>query len=252
MADQPNEDGAQADPLQPESDFEIESLNLTPEEWEIIGDFGQLLSELDVRPLSQYTKELHFYQAHHLFEFFLAALEDERMVFRGHSDAAWPLWPTAERLCKGRPAGDAEEYVLAAFKRRAHQYLTDLPHSDDTLEWLALAQHYGAPTSLLDVTRSPYVATFFATRDLPERKPSAVWAFDKEILKLEARHRLSGSDEFFKTAVQFGSPDAFNRLFPRRLVRSGSTASIVPVEPIRMNERLTIQQGLFLYPSSIW
>src|SRR6058998_3676205 len=31
-----------------------------------------------------------------------------------------------------------------------------------TLEWLALMQHYGAPTGLLDFTRSFWIALFFA------------------------------------------------------------------------------------------
>ena len=38
------------------------------------------------------------------------------------------------------------------------------------LDWLALMQHYGTPTRLLDFTRSPYVACFFAIEKLPKKE----------------------------------------------------------------------------------
>jgi hypothetical protein len=41
-------------------------------------------------------------------------------------------------------------------------FLADTPDQDDWLEWIALMQHYGAPTRFLDWTYSLYVAVFFA------------------------------------------------------------------------------------------
>ena len=40
----------------------------------------------------------------------------------------------------------------------------EAPMSDE--RWWALARHYGAPSPLIDWTRSPYVAAFFAYRDV--------------------------------------------------------------------------------------
>ncbi|MGO9533436.1 MAG: FRG domain-containing protein [Syntrophobacteraceae bacterium] len=56
----------------------------------------------------------------------------------------------------------AEAYLLKQFKKAAHHFIGASMVPDNTLEWLALMQHYGAPTRLLDFTRSCYVACFFA------------------------------------------------------------------------------------------
>src|ERR1051326_1034336 len=73
---------------------------------------------------------------------------------------------------------------------------------------------------------------------------------DKELLKSEAGQRLSSLDRYFQTSNSpFGSPDSFNRLFKKSTIPS---SSIVPVQPLRMSERVTVQQGLFLYPASIF
>jgi FRG domain len=52
---------------------------------------------------------------------------------------------------------------------------------DDLLSVLALAQHYGVPTRLLDWTRHPYTAAYFAAIDALKNGRDgrlAVWAFD--------------------------------------------------------------------------
>src|SRR5260370_562857 len=94
--------------------------------------------------------------------------------------------------------GVAEDYVEREFRRRAHQYVTDMPRDHDDLEWLALMQHHGAPTRLLDWTRSPHVAAFFAAQSsnsanpfiTTERgkaiEPFVIWAVDAESVNAEA------------------------------------------------------------------
>jgi hypothetical protein len=81
-------------------------------------------------------------------------------IFRGQSDAAWKLVPRA-----GRPPYDEidDDALLAEWKANSIQYLPDRPRSE--LEWLAIAQHHGLATRLLDWSRNPLVAAFFAVWD---------------------------------------------------------------------------------------
>src|SRR5690242_4737594 len=98
--------------------------------------------------------------------------------FRGHANANWRLEATLERATtqlvaaivgttfhlsqqRLRP-GDHEKETLLEFQRGAHQHIQATPADDELMDWLALMQHHGAPTRLLDWTRSPYVALYFA------------------------------------------------------------------------------------------
>lgn len=58
--------------------------------------------------------------------------------------------------------GAREERAIRIFRRKAHNYLSNPMALDDDLRCLALMQHHGAPTRLLDFTKSPFVAAFFA------------------------------------------------------------------------------------------
>lgn len=111
-------------------------------------------------------------------------------LFRGVTDAAHELVPKVGRpqtraikedlatKTKNRvPYRAADEVaVFQMFKQQARSHLSPSPTTD--LEWLAVAQHFGLPTRLLDWTESLLVAAWFAVEKAGAKSPkadSAIW-----------------------------------------------------------------------------
>src|SRR5262249_28640680 len=93
-----------------------------------------------------------------------------------------------ERVCREIDDGNLEfapareVAVVREFMRRAHHYLPDVPRDDNWFEWLALMQHHGAPTRLLDWTYSLSVALHFALFHASRQPDSdlAVWVVNTD------------------------------------------------------------------------
>ena len=85
-------------------------------------------------------------------------------VFRGHSDGLWSLQPSVGRDASYSP--ESERFLLERFRRLAEPYVTSSELNQ--WDWLALAQHHGLPTRLLDWTSNALVASFFACKELTE------------------------------------------------------------------------------------
>jgi hypothetical protein len=183
-------------------------------------------------------------------EFFerLEPFNEAKWAFRGQGPDR-VLSASIERVAI-RP-GVAEDYVEREFRRRAHQYIVGVPSGDDDLEWLALMQHHGAPTRLLDWTRSAHVAAFFAAQSSnltnsfittkPEKmvEPFVIWAVDVENVNAEALEMLD-----LDPKDNLSSRENFRKIY--RDQQPDDLYLVAAVQPYRMNERLTIQQGLFL------
>jgi hypothetical protein len=169
-------------------------------------------------------------------------------AFRGERDERWPLYSSLSRYLQNfgvdpRAWPEQEDRIVRIFKRKAHQFLEKPPDTDDDFQWMALMQHHGAPTRLIDFTWSPYVAAFFALeRTLAD---GVVWAMnpagvdssraakpvriDPRVRGNFRRHFLKGNRHF----IWMGEPHTMNR----RLIAQSGTFAVpgvldVPVEEI--------------------
>ncbi|MCU0636698.1 MAG: FRG domain-containing protein [Gemmatimonadaceae bacterium] len=166
--------------------------------------------------------------------------------FRGQTHADWGLWTAISRHLRYagvHPAAWArqEERILRVFRRKAHLWVDPQPAENNSFEWLALMQHHGAPTRLLDMTWSPYVALFFA---LDRGGPtSAVWAFDvARINQMPVTLRDGRTVEVAPASIR--EEGSFERHFLRQ-----SVPFVIVGEPHAMHRRLIAQSSTFLVPS---
>lgn len=166
--------------------------------------------------------------------------EDHRgWLFRGQRDARWGLETTLERASR-RLGVDIKQYercIVKEFPRHAHTFLDRTPKETDTLEWLALMQHYGAPTRLLDFTYSFWIALFFALEYADD--DCVVWALNPRSLASND----SGSHH---------TGNEFNYVLRENVLRGGfADRSLYHDVPYYTNERLAIQNGTFVFSLNV-
>jgi hypothetical protein len=162
-------------------------------------------------------------------------------AYRGMARAGHGLRTSLMRL--GGAYERHEGHLLRNFRKYAHR---DAVQEDSVWNWLALAQHHGLPTRLLDWTFSPYVALHIATEDARRfRDDGVVWCVDyvrsdrylpgalREVLEAE------GSDVFTAEMLERVAPSL------RELEALSRRPFVVFLEPPSLDSRIVNQFALF-------
>lgn len=163
-----------------------------------------------------------------------------RWFFRGQRESSWSVHTSLDRAVRvdvswpnssgyyHRDRETEQRELFAHFRRYADVEFNPLPPLQDFSSWLALMQHAGEPTRLLDWTTSPHVALYFAFVNEPQEPSAALWAIDSHWLLTRGR-ALLGTDEDENV-----------------LIRYVDKPVIIQIHPVVLNARMTAQHGILL------
>ena len=169
------------------------------------------------------------------------------LAYRGRADATENLRTSLMLL--GGDSAALEGHLVRNFRKYAGR---DLVQEDSIWNWLALAQHHGLPTRMLDWTFSPLVALHFATSRLEWMgADGVVWCVDyvalHELAPRELREQLEaeGANVVFTTEMLARAAPGL-----RELDRLGDEPFAAFVEAPSFDERIVNQYALFSLTSS--
>lgn len=171
------------------------------------------------------------------------ALQLDGWAFRGQEDASWPLLSSLSRHLFGflpeKSLWQAREArSIRVFRRKAHNYLSNPYSIDDDLRCLAMIQHHGGATRLIDFTKSPFVAAFFALEK--SQQDVAIFALNTPLL-------WSAAPNSSPTMTRDVIDPRINGNMEKFFYHNKNDILWVG-EPENMDSRLVAQSGTFVVP----
>jgi hypothetical protein len=170
-------------------------------------------------------------------------------AFRGLAHIVDDLSTGLARLARGHPdIAKLEVSMLRNFRKYAARQATE--KGDSIWHWLAVAQHHGLPTRLVDWTFSPLVALHFATEHPADYgQDGVVWCVDfVQANKLLPKRLRAILDDERSDTFTAGMLDAFPTL--RDFDALTRDVFLLFLEPPALDARILHQAALFsLMPS---
>ena len=183
----------------------------------------------------------------------IALLEQGRTyAWRGQNDASWDLSPSLFREIRDQGGMATEERVRKSEMEILEAARTwglgrDLGSSATDMHMLAVLQHHGVPTRLVDVTANPMTALWFATEEhkpdgkgIVRRSPGVLFAVDvtATVWYETFQHREDQTHAHLRNPLTAG--------FENALERSAKTREMFRAFPALPDDRMRAQEGFFL------
>ena len=188
-----------------------------------------------------------------------------KWVYRGQANSTWSIRSTYERNVldsvpnvlrnKELILWEKERAALLHFQQWVDISMQDRPSTKG--EWLALMQHYGVPTRLVDFTEVPLHALGFALEDDKENGDFAIWMVPcsspncgfAEAQRSSQAKKNKRAMLWSDTLAYRVESDEFDRRNLEDLLSNGHNereAGLLRYLPIGMSGRQKRQKGLFM------